>query len=371
MFATGLHDHEGVPCFSAIGYTGGIITTHMEDQDWLGAHAINSAEAERCGVILALLWCMQFAQAWDLPICIHFDCTSAGHAANGQWRLTPNSLTSQVARSLGQAAQELFGDLLTFGHVHGHANVPGNEVVDSIAKAIAKQLIDSPANNIDARKVVHTVKDHGSWLWFGFSKLRGRSDVPDPQSGLIDLPRNSMFWDGGPTVCLDPFERKDPQNGHHIFLNIGSANVRSLFEGESEAGQKTRFTEKGRYLADQFNWYGYSIVGLQETCVKHTGVSKIGNYLRLIGGANESGQLGCEIWMDENLGGHRLTMHSHWSAIIRTPVDSLHAYNIKALTSSSSTSMHHTVDTRKENWKHGGRRRSNSALDTERPHPVL
>lgn len=297
--------------YSVLGYSGGIITTEPEEISWLGAQVVNSVEAERCGMILAILWCLQCPHTWDHPVQLHFDCTAAGYATSGQWNTSIHSLTSQVARSLGQAAQEVYGNGISFSHVPGHANVPGNEIVDSIAKAIARLRVGCPANLIDSRRVVHTVRDYGSWIWLGFSMLQGGQDVPKVQCGEISVGGSPCVSDLS-DIQLDPFCPTAAANSTPLLLNIGTLNVRSLFEQQNDtnATKNTRFSEKGRYLSDQFNWYGYSIIGLQETCVKKQGVSKIGNYLRVIGGANDSGQLGCEIWLHDRLGGRTLTAQS-------------------------------------------------------------
>lgn len=148
MVATGMHHNDDSIWYSMIGYCGGVVADE-EDISWLGTTSANAIEAERCGVILAILWCLQAVDVWNVPIEIHFDCMAAGLSAQGSWNVSIGSLSSEIARSLGQAAQEFFGSRFTMSHIHGHSNAPGNEIADSIAKATAKLRIPCAANMLD------------------------------------------------------------------------------------------------------------------------------------------------------------------------------------------------------------------------------
>lgn len=124
MVATGMHQRDDQVWYSMVGFSGGIVTIDETDISWLGAAGINALEAERCGVILAILWCLQAVDTWNVPITIYFDCMAAGLSAQGNWNVSIDSISSEIARSLGQAAQEFFGSRFTMSHIHGHSNAP-------------------------------------------------------------------------------------------------------------------------------------------------------------------------------------------------------------------------------------------------------
>lgn len=113
MVATGMHQRDDQVWYSMVGFSGGIVTIDETDISWLGAAGINALEAERCGVILAILWCLQAVDTWNVPITIYFDCMAAGLSAQGNWNVSIDSISSEIARSLGQAAQEFFGSRFT------------------------------------------------------------------------------------------------------------------------------------------------------------------------------------------------------------------------------------------------------------------
>ena len=87
-------------------------------------------------------------------------------------------------------------------------------------------------------------------------------------------------------------------DSHCMPLHIASVNVKSLYAGTTSEQDRTFIPAKAHFLAQQLDWYGYDIVGLQETCTKQVGMGQIGEYIRLMGGCHESGQLGCELWVN-------------------------------------------------------------------------
>ena len=265
--------------YSLYGFAGGCVSLQQQDSAWMGATHVDSMEAERCAVISALQWILQADLAWDVPVTVHFDCTAAGFAASGDWHVRSDSLTANLARCYCQIVQELLKNRLTLVHVPGHANVPGNELADSIAKAVAKQQLPSTLNQLDHRSVVQLVQEHGSWAWMRFGILNGSIDLPHLDGDQVPLPTvltpNHSFDD----IDLAPFDVPCEEPSESRLFNVCTLNVRSLFDDPSSVGHHRKFTEKAQYLADQLHWYGYHIVGLQESCSRHQGVSSFGNYI--------------------------------------------------------------------------------------------
>lgn len=310
MVATGMHQRADHVWYSMIGYCGGIVTIDEKDISWLGASGINALEAERCGVILAILWCLQAVDVWQVPITIYFDCMAAGLSAQGNWNVSIESLSSTIARSLGQAAQEFFGSQFMMSHIHGHSNAPGNEIADSIAKAIAKLRVPCAANQLDHRIITKSVAEYGSWIWLGFAGLCDRGDTPPISFGTTTVHTPNRASVDYQDITLDPFGVHLEDAGKPITLNVCTLNVKSLFEDCGRERDKSRFLEKATYLSEQFAWYGYQVIGLQETCTKVAGVQQIGQYTRVVGGCCSNGLLGCELWISKELAGAMVTFQS-------------------------------------------------------------
>ena len=293
--------------YSLYGFAGGCVSLQQQDSAWMGATHIDSMEAERCAVISALQWILQADLAWDVPVTVHFDCTAAGFAASGDWHVRADSLTAHLARCYCQVVQELLKNRLKLVHVPGHANVPGNELADSIAKAVAKQQLPSTLNMLDHRAVVQLVQEHGSWAWMRFGILNGSIDLPHLEGDQASLPAVLTPTHSFDDIDLAPFDVTCDEPSESRLFNVCTLNVRSLSDDPSSVGHHRKFTEKAQYLADQLHWYGYHIVGLQESCSRHQGVSSFGNYIRAVGGCDEKGQLGCELWISRTLGKHAVT----------------------------------------------------------------
>ena len=306
MVATGMHHKDDSTWESMIGYCGGVVADE-EDISWLGTTGANAIEAERCGVILAILWCLQAVDVWNVPIEIHFDCMAAGLSAQGSWNVSIGSLSSEIARSLGQAAQEFFGSRFAMSHIHGHSNAPGNEIADSIAKAIAKLRIPCAANMLDHRTITRNVKTYGSWIWLGFAGLCDRRDAPPIAFGTTRVHTPNRASADFSDIDIDPFGARYVDEGKPLMLNVCTLNVKSLFEDCGREQNKSRFLGKATYLSEQFSWYGYHVIGLQETYTKTAGVQTIGNYTRIVGGCGDNGLLGCELWISKELAGTTVT----------------------------------------------------------------
>ena len=287
--------------YSVVGYVSGEVITDPSWPSWMGATSENAMEAERCGLVLAILWSLQWDGIGDHEVLILFDNQAAGFGASGQWHIDPSSLLSLVTRDLAQSATEAYGHLLQFSHVKGHSNNPGNELADFIAKQTAIGKIQASANQLDHRALLNAIKHDGPFCWLSFAAALGKRDLPD-------VFRSFPCCRALPNQLDEHVLSFAPCESHSqalagIRLQLGSINVRSLFDDRGEQDGRIRFVEKAKYIADQLSWSNYHIIGLQETCTRTPGVSRVSNYHRLAGGCNSSGQLGCEIWVDSCLDG--------------------------------------------------------------------
>ena len=290
---------------SLLGYLGGDVIIDPHCPSWIGATLLNAMDAERSGITIALLWALQWNFAGSFPLAICFDNMSAGFGASGLWRTDSDSLISQISRDLAQACEELYGNLLSFVHVKGHSNHPGNDLVDCLAKNIAMQKIPAKANQLDHTSLIRSHKKDGAFCWLGIAATLEKSDLPNIEDSFTCCRTI-------PTVLDDKVFTYAPQatRDEQVFaqwLQFATINVRSLFTDLESNSCRTRFVEKTKYLAEQLTWSQYQIVGLQETCTKSQGISMVGNFLRCSSGCNEQGLLGCELWLDSKLDGEPIT----------------------------------------------------------------
>lgn len=179
-----------------------------------------------------------------------------------------------------------------------------------IAKAIAKLRIPCVANLLDHRTIARCVTNYGSWLWLGFAGLCDRLDTPPISCGITRVHTPNRATVDFQDIEIDPFGVRLVDAGAPHTLNVCTLNVKSLFEDCGQERNKSRFLEKATYLAEQFAWYGYHVIGLQETCTKVAGVQQIGQYTRVVGGCGDNGMLGCELWVSKDLVGAAVTHQS-------------------------------------------------------------
>ena len=132
------------PCLEAIaivGALGGVVITDPARADFVGACEKTSRAAELSAIVWALLWIIAH---WEVVPCdkvtIHFDSTTAGFAASGDWNADTDAIALK-ARHLAQAAEACFGQQrLLWAHVPAHCGQPWNELADTIADCIRMQL---------------------------------------------------------------------------------------------------------------------------------------------------------------------------------------------------------------------------------------
>ena len=290
---------------SLFGFLGGDVITDPCWSSYLGAQSQSALDAERSGVATAVLWALQWDYSGSFPVTIYFDNVAAGYGANGQWRIDSESTLSTLTRDITQAAEELYGSLLSFAHVKGHSSHPCNELADYIAKKIVTGEIQPLANTLDFRPIVQAILTDGPFCWLGVAAALGKPDLPDIEKSF-ECRRAELSAVTTEVHTFAPISVTATEV-FNCTLQLATINVRSLFDDPDASERSKRFTEKGKYLAEQLAWYSYQVIGIQESCVRHSGITRIGPFLRCNSGCNERGQLGCELWIDCCVGQIQIT----------------------------------------------------------------
>ena len=270
--------------------------------------------AEQLAICWSLVWAVDTAPSWNLPVMISFDCTSAGYGAFGissppgssAGRLGPDSTAtplSDAATLLRFCACELVQ--LTHRHVKGHSGVLENELSDQLAKAAARVREPSTDRCLPTwpKKVLtHRLRD---WAW---SCLRVHPDLPALPALAAEAARLQADVRPAPPP---PCNGAGRVSAGEVNLRLGfvSYNVLTLLDPvgacrpypRAPACTGMRLMGKRDLLKRQFLEAGYHFVGLQETRLSETCVLPDADFLMFSAAATASGTLGVSLWIRKNL----------------------------------------------------------------------
>ena len=278
-FSVVLRSNEGA--FYRWGFTGGCI----ED-------SIGSLHAEAFAFATALDWICSSLVDSLRPIHIYGDATAVGFGADGSQKLA-NGLDDlgRLTRTLFCLAQSALPEV-AFHHVKAHCGQMDNELVDSVAKALAKQAwsphrgVPHPSRWFEAPFL--------SWSW-----LLVENFMPGPSSlpSLDDLV-SCKALPSVPQPATDPFAASpevghDQKNPTHVTLRLGSANVRSL----KETKMVNSLSDKTELLGAQMKKYNYDILAVQESRSYQDKTSTFMGIFRFSAAASQ-GQGGVELWVN-------------------------------------------------------------------------
>ena len=126
---------------AVVGAFGGRVIVDPDCVEFVGASELTSRAAELTAIIWSLRWLVAH---WDSVSCLqatlHFDSTTAGFAASGDWSAGHDTIALK-ARHLAQAAEAFLGpQRLLWKHVSAHCGHPWNEFADTIADCLRLQL---------------------------------------------------------------------------------------------------------------------------------------------------------------------------------------------------------------------------------------
>ena len=301
------------PGYSLLGFTGGTICTDPTSVRWWGAESTQAIDAERTGVLLSLLWILQSPFACGLPCTVVFDCMAAGYGAEGTWNYPSDSTLAEMLRGISQLVTEYLPGLVTYLHTHAHVGDPANELADCIAKSFAKGELPNYLAFLDLEWLVRATHNHGSWIWLYFGSFARVEDLPFIAENQVYLPDNKRCDRVPPNSSLEAHETEG--QAKIVTLTLATINVKSLYAGDvNKQDGGSYMPMKAQYLAQQLDWYQYDIVGIQESNSRHTGISQVGSFVRLMGGCTDKGQLGCEIWLNRD----RLKFQLHEICVLHT-----------------------------------------------------
>ena len=273
------------------GWSGGLVELSQDNRQFVGASRQSAGEGEVSGLLWALMWVLQ-SRHWK-PIHLHFDSTSAGFTATGDWNFEQGSLQKRKLRELAQAVEAMRPGMVHYHHVRAHSCHPCNDLVDGFAKQIIAKGVRSRGQLPDWRPIFEKDSQALSWAWWF---LRGLQQG----SGLPKLGSEGYQWNKE-LVCglgdIRPMEQQVKWNNEEViyYLKVATYNVMTLRDKETEQGQRGE-DWKAASLRSQFDEGGYHVIGLQETRAQESSVISTPDYVRFVSGGQD-GHHGCELWV--------------------------------------------------------------------------
>ena len=273
-----------------LGWTGDRLVCNDEDPAWTGASKPDGYEAELTALFYAGWW------ALDLPPHLQkiffFDNTAAGFFAAGRWSTTLRGPLPVAVRSIHQllSIQNLWDNQPLYQHVKSHQGDPMNELVDIVAKYLARAG-GTPRCFADIRSYLQgdnfPLIGQFPLLWQLHSENIAFPQVDDrlvswDKRKLGDF-RIPSFVSGQKSVQTEQSKQIE------LVLSLASYNVSTLDPSQGI------FSARAEYLREQMAWRSIDVVALQETRCRDQVFSEAPNYFRFLSPA-EKGKGGCEIW---------------------------------------------------------------------------
>ncbi|CAE7403217.1 unnamed protein product [Symbiodinium sp. CCMP2592] len=224
-------------------------TTRPPDDPYhLGEIGDSPLTCETLGVAWGLIWVIEFAPAWNVPVCCMYDCLSAGRGTFAEARTADSSGAEEGLSTYATYLRQLASQRVRLDHdyVPGHAGDVANELCDELAKRCRRHLPTADQLLLPdwpARVYGHPLK---AWIW-----LTGH--------GTHDLP----------TL----FSMEEPVAIKGVLLSF---NVLSMYDPKSTGGTShgpgMRVTAKRDILKRQLEHLQAFLFGIQETRLVNTQV---------------------------------------------------------------------------------------------------
>ena len=278
-FSVVLRSNQGD--FFRWGFTGGILE-----------EAGGSLHAEAHAMAFALDWVVATLACSRRSVYLYGDATAVGYGASGSQKIAAG------LEELGALVRHLFCisqaalPHLEYRHIKAHCGQVDNELVDSLARAIASQEWSPHVGVPDIQRWSRVpLLD---WAWLLIENFQAE---PSSLPCLDDLASGRSF-PAVPQPAIDPFEApseisQDKALATVVNLKFGSANVRTLKEGCSEGG----LSDKIELLSAQMRAKNYDVLAVQESRARVDRTTSFGSITRLVSAADH-GQGGVELWVN-------------------------------------------------------------------------
>ena len=279
-----------------IGWYGGIVSLDAEDPNYVGAHIHSAGDGETSALTWTMIWILQSSQ-WIKTV-IHFDSTTAGFAASGDWHFDEKNNHKKRLRELVQLAEVVRPDMIVFQHVKAHSSHPCNDLVDGLAKQTIGNGRNPNKDLPDWRPLFSEGTNQLTWAWWTLKGLHPDMGTPKMTEGTYRWNKPKVVTGLGEIKRIEIKEDTIPKP-QEVAIRMCTYNVLTLRDKETPEGQRGE-DWKAAFLRGQFADRGYHIVGLQETRASGSTVIRTPDYVRFIS-SGENGHHGCELWIHGGL----------------------------------------------------------------------
>ena len=275
-------------------------------------HGTTAPEAEAAAILIASLRGLQFALRHPKQVCpfwikFHFDCTSAGYAAAGQWQAKAHERFQSITRAVIFAIEEIHGcNAIEWEHVYGHSGDPLNEAADAASWAAAcgwtqssslRQWLDFLGEgDQNLQEAVH-------WLWLLYASETRPLDGPRLDNHgkcwwFTATQRDTGFT--GQHHSLPRCQSKSTDCSSQtpckaVRVKMATANVLTLHpQNRKQCGNG--ISARMESLLRQAAEANFMFIGIQESRCKSQGHKFTENFHILSGPATCRGTGGVQLW---------------------------------------------------------------------------
>ncbi|CAE7233843.1 unnamed protein product [Symbiodinium necroappetens] len=270
-----------------VGHAAGT-TRPPQDPYHLGERDDSPLTCELLGIAWGLIWIIEYASAYSLPVVCLYDCTAAGHGTFAVSRIPaeqqdPSAALASFTTYLRQLAAQRVS--LTHAHVKGHSGQLGNELCDELAKHCRRRPPDSDQVILPEWPAASSSSDLPTLFAFESEALRMQSSplptLTDPGLGFV-----------APLSSSEPVP---------LCCTFMSYNVLSLYDphytGKGQGGQGMRVVAKRDIIKQQLKQMGVLSLGLQETRLSSSEVLPDKDFIMLHSSSDPQGHHGVALWV--------------------------------------------------------------------------
>ena len=264
----------------------GCLSGLCDDAGQSESQGCSSAFTPEC---MAILHALVVALIAECETCVNYDCKSAAETATIQ-----AATSNQVAQASSSVLHLLYvkKQRTVFKHVKSHSGVPGNELVDRLAK----QVLRGHVRMVGADMVPAALADGlFPWLWMALPEIQQDAQWPyvSPADGVFV----GSVDHRGAMDCKRPARKRTDSQRHECESERRSRLMPLLtYNAMSMRDAATQVLVEQMMLQN-----GVIVAGLQETRDQADTVSETPHYKKFHA-AGDRGLFGCQLWVAKKSG---------------------------------------------------------------------
>ena len=289
------------------GWAAGRTVVDVEDPVYVGAQGHSPLVGEQCALLWAVAWALQAPHSHSIRF--FADCEVALRQTTGRYGAHSTGGLAGICRCFFQALEAARPSFhADISHVKSHAGTVANELVDKLAKYACTPAWTTAAPSAFQQLVAAWSRSpHLPWLWTAFEAWRQPSLWPHfSGTGFVDKDRVSFSCPSA-RHCREYFGLAESQSRTSTLTTLAGDFCAFTLNTQTLADQQAHFVEvpasdhgfpgKVAFLRDQFDYYGATIVALQEARAAQDGMFISRTHIRICTGKDKQGNFGVELWL--------------------------------------------------------------------------